>query len=62
VTQLPEPAAHPARHAAIRHDFHEIARLSDAHGTGPEAYDAFLAAQVPARATRVLTSGAASVG
>lgn len=57
VAQLPEPLAHPARRAAIRHDFDEIARLSDVHGAGPERYDTFLVAQVPVGAARVLDIG-----
>jgi SAM-dependent methyltransferase len=47
-------AAHPA---TVRDDFDAIARLSDRHGSGSDRYDAFLAAQVPARAVRVLDIG-----
>jgi SAM-dependent methyltransferase len=47
-------AAHPA---TVRDDFDAIARLSDRHGSGSDRYDAFLAAQVPARAARVLDIG-----
>lgn len=53
---MPEPVTH-AHRARIRHDFDEIARLSDAHGPGAETYDAFLASQVPASAARVLDIG-----
>lgn len=43
--------------AAVRDDFDAIARLSDTYGSGSDRYDAFLAGQVPARATRVLDIG-----
>lgn len=43
--------------AAIRHDFDEIARLSDTHGHGQDRYDPFLVAQVPDRAIRIVEIG-----
>src|SRR5262252_7723393 len=43
--------------AAVRDDFDAIARLSDTYRSGSDRYDAFLAGQVPAPATRVLDIG-----
>lgn len=46
-----------ARLESIRDDFDAIARLSDTHAHASDRYDAFLAAQVPAQARRVLEVG-----
>ncbi|MFL6208459.1 MAG: methyltransferase domain-containing protein [Pyrinomonadaceae bacterium] len=41
----------------IRHDFDEIARLSDCHGGGTDRYDSFLLSLVPNAAVSVLDVG-----
>jgi 2-polyprenyl-3-methyl-5-hydroxy-6-metoxy-1,4-benzoquinol methylase len=41
----------------IRHDFDEIARLSDIHSAGADRYDSFLSSQIPLQAHSILDIG-----